>query len=53
MSVTQTCACELCMDPQVYAMTDGDYDHHFVSTYLSKYPQCIKRAPPEPPSCIN
>jgi hypothetical protein len=52
MTTTQTYTCELCMDPRIYAMTDGDYDHHFISTYLNKYKQCIKRAPLEPP-CIN
>ena len=42
--MSQTCTCDLCVDPMVYALTEGDYDHHFVSTYLTKYRQCIKRA---------
>jgi hypothetical protein len=51
--MTQTCTCELCEDPRIYAMTDGDYDHHFVSTHLGKYRQCIKQHPPEISQCIN
>lgn len=38
------CTCELCRDPRIYAMTDDDYEHNFVSTYLSEYKQCIIRA---------